>query len=329
MPVETASLTSKVRPIEAGSHVVAIHFVGESAAMATGAGEILIAGGSEALIKAHKGAILAAAGDGMRIFTAGDDGKLVATDIEGEAETLADSGGQWIDQLTLGPSGAVAWSVGKTAFVRADKGERSLEVPSTVGGLAFAPKGLRLAIAHYNGATLWFPNADAKPETLAWKGSHLGALFSPDGRFLITTMQEPALHGWRLADSQNMRMSGYPARVRSLSFTADEEWLATSGAQEVILWPFRTRDGPMGKEPFMLAPGPKDTRVSAVACHPKQELLAVGYSDGMVILVRLADAAEVLVSRPAGVPVSALAWRGDGKMLAFGTEAGKAGLLPL
>ena len=92
MPVEIASLTSKVRAIEAGSHVVAIHFVGDSAAMATGEGEILIAGGSEARIKAHKGAILAAAGDGKRIFTAGDDGKLVATDIEGETETLADSG---------------------------------------------------------------------------------------------------------------------------------------------------------------------------------------------------------------------------------------------
>ena len=329
MPVENASLTSKVRAIEAGSHVVAIHFVGESAALATGEGEILIAGGSEALIKAHKGAILTAAGDGERIFTAGDDGKLVATDIEGERETLADSGGQWIDQVALGPAGAIAWSVGKTAFVRANKGERCLDVPSTVGGLAFAPKGLRLAIAHYNGATLWFPNADAKPETLAWKGSHLGALFSPDGRFLITTMQEQALHGWRLSDGQHMRMAGYPGRVRFLSFTADDEWLATSGAQEVILWPFRTRDGPMGKEPFMVAPGPKDTRVSAVACHPQQQLLAAGYSDGTVLLVRLADAAEVLVSRPSGAPVSALAWRGDGKMLAFGTEAGTAGLLPL
>ena len=85
----------------------------------------------------------------------------------------------------------------------------------------------------------------------------------------------------------------------------------------------------MGKEPFLLAPGAKDTRVSAVACNPRQALLAAGYSDGTVILVRLADAAEVLVSRPSGAPVSALAWRGDGKQLAFGTEAGKAGLLPL
>jgi len=327
MSADIASLTSKVRAIEAGGHVVAIHFVGESAAIATGEGEVLIAGGSEALVKVHRDAILAAAGDGKRIFTAGDDGKLVATGIDGKPELLADIGGKWIDQVALGPAGAIAWSAGKTAFVRAGKGERSLALPSTVGGLAFAPKGLRLAIAHYNGATLWFPNADAKPETLAWKGSHLGALFSPDGRFLITAMQEPALHGWRLADGQHMRMSGYPGRVRSLSFSADGDWLATSGAQEVILWPFRTRDGPMGKEPLLLARGPKDTRVAAVACHPAQAMLAAGYSDGMVLLVRLEDAAEVILSRPSGTPVSALAWRGDGKALAFGTEGGTAGLL--
>jgi WD40 repeat protein len=329
MSAEMASLTSNVRTIDAGSHVVAIHFVGESAAFATGEGEILIAGESEARIKAHQGAILCAAGDGSRIFTAGDDGKLFATDVEGERETIADSGGKWIDQLALGPSGVVAWSVGKAAVVRTNKGEKKLEVSSTVGGLAFAPKGLRLAVAHYGGVSLWFPNTDAKPELLTWKGSHLGVMFSPDGRFVVTTMQEPALHGWRLSDSQHMRMSGYPSRVRSIAFTADEKWLATSGAQEVILWPFQTHDGPMGKQPFMLAPGPKDVRVAAVACHPKQEALAVGYSDGMAMLVRIADGAEILARRPSGAPVTALAWRSDGKLLAFGTEDGKAGLLPI
>ena len=66
-------------------------------------------------------------------------------------------------------------------------------------GLAFAPKGFRLAIAHYNGVTLWFPNASATPEKLEWKGSHLSVAFSPDGKFLVTAMQEPTLHGWRLA----------------------------------------------------------------------------------------------------------------------------------
>jgi WD40 repeat protein len=325
--VERPSFTDKLVSFDAGSQIVGAHFTRESAAFATGDGEILIAGNSEARVRAHKGAILATAGDGERIFTTGDDGKVIAVDIEGEREPLVELSNKWIDHLALGPDGAIAWSVGKTAYVRGKKAERSLEVVSTVGGLAFAPKGFRLAIAHYNGATLWFPNTDAAPEKLEWKGSHLGVQFSPDGRFLVTTMQEPALHGWRLVDSQHMRMSGYPARVRSMDFTADEKWLATSGAQEVILWPFATRDGPMGKQPLMFAPGVKEMKVSAVACHPKQAMLAAGYSDGMVLLVRLSDGAEVLARRPDGSPVTALAWRGDGGLLAIGTEEGKAGVL--
>jgi WD40 repeat protein len=210
--------------------------------------------------------------------TAGDDGKLVATGADGSMEILSKTPSKWIDHVALGPDGALAWSIGKTAFARTKKGDRSLDLPSSVGGLAFAPKGLRLAITHYNGATLWFPNADAKPETFAWKGSHLGVRFSADGRFLVTSLQEPALHGWRLADGHHMRMTGYPARVRSMQFTADGEWLATSGANEVILWPFASKDGPTGKEPRVLAQ--HSTRVSAVACHPKQEVLAAGYADG-------------------------------------------------
>ena len=130
---------------------------------------------------------------------------------QGESETLAtDAKHRWIDRVALGPDGAVAWSAGKQAFVRNAKGEvKSLDLPSSAGGLAFSPKGLRVAIAHYGGVTLWFPNAQATPETFAWKGSHLDVAFSPDGRFLVTSMQEPTLHGWRLADAKDMRMSGY------------------------------------------------------------------------------------------------------------------------
>ena len=67
-------------------------------------------------------------------------------------------------------------------------------------------------------------------------------------------MHEPALHGWRLADNRHMRMTGYPGRVRSMSWSAGGKFLATSGADTVILWPFASKDGPMGKEPAMLAP---------------------------------------------------------------------------
>jgi hypothetical protein len=86
--------------------------------------------------------------------------------------------------------------------------------------------------------------------------------------------------------------------------------------------------GPMGKEPAMLAP--LQARVSAVACHPKQDILAAGYSDGTILMVRLGDGAEILVRRRNGTaPVAALAWNAKGTLLAFAAEDGDAGLLEL
>jgi WD40 repeat protein len=230
--------------------------------------------------------------------------------------------------VAVGPAGAIAWSAGREVFVRTAKGaERTLAVPSTAGGLAFAPKGLRLAVAHYNGVTLWFPNVQSAPDTLAWKGSHLAALFSPEARFLVTSMQEPTLHGWRLADRKDMRMSGYSARVRALDFSVGGKWLATSGSNQLILWPFQTKDGPMGKAPRLLAP--TETQVEVVACHPKQEAVAVGYADGLVLLVRIDDGAEILARKGAGAPITTLAWSANGTALAVGTEDGSAGVIDL
>ena len=248
----------------------------------------------------------------------GTPGSVVATDARR----------RWIDHVAAGPAGAVAWSAGREVFVRTAKGaERALGVPSTAGGLAFAPKGLRLAVAHYNGVTLWFINAQSEPDILQWKGSHLGARMSPDGRFLITSMQEPALHGWRLADRKDMRMSGYSARVRSFDFTVGGKWLATSGSDQLVLWPFQGKDGPMGKTPRILAPA--QAQVEVVACHPKQEVVAIGYADGLVLLVRIEDAAEVLARKGAGAPITALAWSASGAALAFGAEDGEAGVIDL
>ncbi len=325
------SVTDKVRPVAIGAPVIAVHFLGDKAvfvgaeenvALVDGAGDI-------ARVAVHGGGILCVASDGERIVMGGDDGKLVSLDAKAVTATLAtDAKRRWIDNVALHPDGAVAWSAGKTAFVRDRKGEEKFfEVPSTVGGLAFAPKGMRLAIAHYNGVTLWFPNMAGSAQVLEWAGSHLGVVFSPDNKFLVTAMHEPALHGWRLADVRHMRMTGYPGRVRSLSWSAGGKALATSGADTVILWPFAGKDGPMGKQPAMLAP--LQARVTQVACHPKQDISAAGYSDGTVLMVRMNDGAEILVRRNGGALVSALAWNARGTMLAFAAEDGDAGLLEL
>ncbi len=325
---DTASVVDRTHPVAAGAPVVAAHFIGHTVIFVLGEEAMLFAApkGEPRRVAVHEGAILATVADGARIVSGGDDGKVIATDAKGESRTLAsDPKHRWIDHVALAPDGAVAWSAGKTAYVLT-KELREFEAPSTVGGLAFLPKGFRLAIAHYNGATLWFPNApQATPEKLEWKGSHLGATVSPDGRFLVTSMQEPMLHGWRLADRQHMRMSGYTARVTSLGWTVGGRFLATSGATQLILWPFHTKDGPMGKQPRLLAPS--EHRVEVVACHPKQDIVAAGYSDGMALLVRIDDGAEILAKKPGAAPVTALAWSADGALLGWGTEEGEAGLI--
>jgi WD40 repeat protein len=324
-----SSLTQHARPFDAGAHVVAAAFVDGAPALALADGIVLIGEPAEQKrVVAHPdAAMLTATSDGKTLLTGGDDGRVVAVRADGGLEDIADEKGQWIDALAFRGK-ACAWSAGKRVRVRDETGAvKTWSAPTTARGLAFQPKGFRLAATHYNGATLWFPKVEGAPQTLEWKGAHLDVTFSPDGRFLVTSMQENALHGWRLQDSRNMRMTGYPAKTRSLSWSHDGQWLATSGADAAVVWPFKDKDGPMGKAPREC--GVRQARVSQVAFHPKALVVAIGYADGLVLLARLADAAEILVRHPGDGPVSALGWDAFGARLLFGLESGAAGLLSL
>jgi WD40 repeat protein len=323
------SLAQHVVSVDAGGHVVAVGFVDGAPTLTLADGVVLIGDpGEQKRIVAHPdAAILIAVSDGKTLLTGGDDGRVVAVQADGGLEQIADEKGRWIDALALRGK-AYAWSVGKQVRARDETGTvKAWSAVSTVRGLAFQPRGFRLAATHYNGATLWFPKVEGAPQTLEWKGAHLDVTFSPDGRFLVTSMQENALHGWRLQDSRNMRMTGYPAKTRSLSWSHDGQWLATSGADAAVVWPFKDKDGPMGKAPREC--GVRQARVTRVAFHPKALVVAIGYADGLVLLTRLADAAEILARHPGDGAVSALAWDATGSRLLFGLESGAAGLLAL
>jgi hypothetical protein len=57
--------------------------------------------------------------------------------------------------------------------------------------------------------------------------------------------------------------------------------------------------------------------------------MAVGYSDGVVLMVRQEDGAEILVRRRGNAAVAGLAWSAKGALLAFATEDGDAGMVEL
>jgi hypothetical protein len=337
--IETRGVTRDL-----GAFVVAARFGrdGRSVAFALGDGGVHVTGVKAPqdwrVVAAHDGAVLALANDvGTGGFiTGGDDGAFRRIAADGTVSDVARFGMKWVEQVASfaaakAQGSYLACAVGKTVhlFDAAGAKQREFVHPSSVTGLAFDAKGKRIGASHYNGASLWFvtARADSQPRKLEWKGSHTGLEIHPDGDVVVSAMQENALHGWRLSDGQHMRMSGYPSKTLAMSFTRNGKWLASSGADSVVLWPF-FGGGPMGKAPLELAGG-DGVLCTRVACHPQEDLVAAGFADGLVVLADIGSSRILPVAPPAQSPVSALAWAADGTGLAFGTEGGMVGLVDL
>ncbi len=166
-----------------------------------------------------------------------------------------------------------------------------------------------------------------KPRVLDWKGSHAAIAIHPDGTHVVTAMQEMALHGWRLADGQHMRMSGYPSKTHSLSFTSKGKWLATSGADiRGALAVLRRRPDGQGAH--------RARRRRWGDVHPRR-LPSAARDGGRRLRGRAGPASDINNGRilPVAPPgeggISALAWGANGTLLAFGTEKGFCGLIDL
>jgi WD40 repeat protein len=207
------------------------------------------------------------------------------------------------------------------AFARVFAHERS------VADVAFDPKGRRLAVATYGGVWFWYARiADQKPAVFKWAGSHVAVCWSPDGKFLMSAMQENQLHGWRVADEKNLRMGGYPAKVKSLAFLSKGQLMATSGANGAVLWPFAGATGPMGKQAVEVGYD-EAALTTRIAAAPQTSWLAAGLDDGRVWAADVTAERTRPLKAEKGAAISALAISSDAKRVAWGDEDGAAGVV--
>ncbi|WP_396594091.1 WD40 repeat domain-containing protein [Brevundimonas sp. R86498] len=311
------------------AQITSAHFDASGAVFALGDGSVRFEDGTFDAV--HDGAILCAAvhPSGAGLVTGGDDGRVIWS-RKGEAGLLAEVRGRWIDAIDASPdSKLIAFSAGKTLSVidATDAAfRRDFRHDQTVSGVAFDPKGRRIATSTYGGACLWFARiADQKPVKLTWAGSHTGVAFSPDGAFVVTTMQDAQLHGWRLKDAKNMRMGGYPSKIRSMTFLSKGALLATSGAQGAVLWPFAGSNGPMGREASEIG-FDDSTLVTRVASSNPHGRLAAGLADGRVWVADPAGQGLNFIKAEKGSPIVALALSPDATRVAWADEDGQAGV---
>jgi WD40 repeat protein len=202
-------------------------------------------------------------------------------------------------------------------------------LPSSIGGLAASPIGARLAVSHYGGATVFnLENLSATPRLFPWKGSHLALTYSPNGKWLISAMQEQAIHLWRLADGMDLQMRGYPHHITQFSWSHTGTELATTGGSGVPLWNFsHPSQGPAGQQARVLADsGNPELAVTAVAMHPKGPFCAIGFADGLALLANTTTNHTVLIKEPTDHgAISHLAWSPNGLQLALGTAGNATG----
>ena len=193
--------------------------------------------------------------------------------------------------------------------------------PSTVADLDFSKDGSRIACAHYGGVTVWsIGQVTLPPRRFAWRGSHVALRWSTDGKFIATGTQENDIHVWRMAQATDMRMQGYPAKVKSLSWTADARFLYTSAQPVFTAWSFSGK-GPEGKPPLQF--GEEGAGLLAVvAAHPTAEFVAGGYDSGELQLGDIKTRRSVVLKMADGSAITCLAWSPDGFRLAVGNEGG-------
>lgn len=315
--------------LQLGSHCAAARFLGDTPLFALADGTVHRWRGADEAARVHTGLLAAATThDRQAVLTTGDDGRVCRIEEAGDPLELACLPRKWIAPVASSVLGPVAFASGRTVWLHGAASHlRELQHARSVAGIAFSPDGARVAVARYNGVTLHWLFRNEPPVELEYKGIHTGLAFSPDGRFLLATMHESFVHGWRLEDGKHFRMTGYPAKVKDWAWSASRRWLATSGAFSAIVWPFDGAEGPIGCSALEIGASRGEALVTAVACHPRDETIAIGYADGALVVAPLEDEGERLLRAEGLGPITSIDWHRAGDRLAFGSELGECGVL--
>ena len=273
--------------------------------------------------------------------TAGQDGQVRFWDpVTGTQVESLPMPSAWVEQLAGSPSGdRLAAASGKTVCIgRASGGGGASGADgagwthtlgghrSTVAALAWSADGRSLGVACYGGVSVYDSETGRVTAELPWKTSLVSLAISPDGRWVVAGTQESSVQIWPLPfrEGEELAMSGYDAKVRSLAWHHSGRYLATDGGQELMVWDCSGK-GPAGSTPRILEGHP--ARASSLAYQKTGHLLASGCQAGRVLFWNAGKSSQPLRATALAGAVTALGWLPGDTQVVAGCQDGRLALI--
>lgn len=315
---------AEIRRLSLDCPADSVWFAGDTAVFVGTHGSILLVpiGGKEHLVAAHGDALLVAAGDGNRVVTAGADGRVLSIEPDGSISEIENVGRQrWVSTIAISKRG-IAYGIGRDQFLLREDGTKiQRRGTASLTAIEFSPDGEILAMASREGVSLWEHGSDEVRALRAGAGTATSLRFSRDGLFLTETYYEPLLAVRQMDNDSILIMKGPTERVRSVDWAPSGPTLLASGARHLIVCPILSASGQLSTLPRLFAPYRE--QAVFIAHHPHEPVAAVSYADGLVLLVRLIDGAEIAIKSPDG-ETAGLAWSPSGRGLAIARTDGQA-----
>ena len=253
------------------------------------------------------------------LASSGQDGKVrIWNAHNGKLHTTLDGGAAWVERVAWSPDGNVAGLGGRREGAAVEHGR-------AIGPRVSAT--IRAPWPTSNGSPErwnWRPPPMANSpcgsrqgraaKGLKWKGSMLVLAWSPDGKYIATGDQDSTVHFWTTKTGEDLMMSGYPMKVRELSWDCTSRYLATGGGGRASGM-CQARDRPAQS----LSSLRRTKQSDGPGLSTRGTVSRFGGRDGLVGSGSLANTSGGTPNRVGDHPV---VWSPDDHRLALGTESG-------